>query len=614
MKKILTFVMCCLIVAPAIAAKKCDKEKVGNVSLEDGEYILKYAKRDGYLARRCEDGRVREKDRITFCTNPIACELGKDFSTDSSDKRRLCVNESYIKVDESGNRGDASGLDIILNSNAGTDKNYVCYYCPEGTQYNSSKESCEDVHEQMCTYFAKDKCKDREWVLTEGGSHGCYTCKKNEKGSCTQGNRVFVEGDSYIQGTKYMNYIWTCLDDQGRWDGTPLKSCDNQQIKWAEEVIANRARLVSVNNPDRSRNHNNGSSFVIMGSVPCGNYECIKPQYVENAATGRCEPNSARDQVCTKTGGQWSGIECYCEPALNLKKSADGYRCECTAGSDYAWNGTRCEKTPAAIQREEEQQQQQQQQQQQRQRQQQQQAAAKKACVESGGDWANNACTCRAEKNIVLSNGKCECKNADFKFESAAVGCVEKDETVRRRACEAASETGAYWNGTTCMCNGADMVFVGGRCQKSADAAACEAAIDTVWNSTTKVCSCKKAGYEWNGTACEETAESIAAREEANRAQRITKSSATIADASKKLDDIMAGLKISVWKTAEGNFNGARLASDSIAGVVLGTAGGLITSHLVKKGQVKNGFEDVQCTVGGQKVADWGDEFTVGIR
>ncbi|MBP5363780.1 MAG: hypothetical protein J6Y49_00305 [Alphaproteobacteria bacterium] len=74
------------------------------------------------------------------------------------------------------------------------------------------------------------------------------------------------------------------------------------------------------------------------------------------------------------------------------------------------------------------------------------------------------------------------------------------------------------------------------------------------------------------------------------------------------------GLTTSVWRNAEGKFNTARLASDSIAGVVLGTAGGLITSHLVKKNQVKKGFEDIQCTIGGQKVAEWGDEFTVGIR
>ena len=70
----------------------------------------------------------------------------------------------------------------------------------------------------------------------------------------------------------------------------------------------------------------------------------------------------------------------------------------------------------------------------------------------------------------------------------------------------------------------------------------------------------------------------------------------------------------SKWKTAEGNFNTARLASDSVAGVVLGTAGGLITSNVMKKKQAENGLENVNCTVGGQTVAGWGDEFVVGIH
>lgn len=68
------------------------------------------------------------------------------------------------------------------------------------------------------------------------------------------------------------------------------------------------------------------------------------------------------------------------------------------------------------------------------------------------------------------------------------------------------------------------------------------------------------------------------------------------------------------WKTASGNFNGARLASDSIAGVVLGTVGGVVTSNVIKKNQVKGGFESLQCTVGGQLVADFADQFQVGIR
>lgn len=70
----------------------------------------------------------------------------------------------------------------------------------------------------------------------------------------------------------------------------------------------------------------------------------------------------------------------------------------------------------------------------------------------------------------------------------------------------------------------------------------------------------------------------------------------------------------SVWRDADGNFNTARLVSDSIAGVVLGTTGGLITSNIAKKNQVKNGFEDIKCTIGGQRVATWGDEFRVGIQ
>ncbi len=70
----------------------------------------------------------------------------------------------------------------------------------------------------------------------------------------------------------------------------------------------------------------------------------------------------------------------------------------------------------------------------------------------------------------------------------------------------------------------------------------------------------------------------------------------------------------SVWRNAEGNFNTARLASDITAGVVLGTVGGVVTGVVIKKNQVKKGFEALHCTVGGQKVAEWGDEFSVGLR
>jgi hypothetical protein len=69
-----------------------------------------------------------------------------------------------------------------------------------------------------------------------------------------------------------------------------------------------------------------------------------------------------------------------------------------------------------------------------------------------------------------------------------------------------------------------------------------------------------------------------------------------------------------VWKDAEGKFNGARLASDLTAGVVLGTVGGVVSGVVIKKKQVEKGFDALHCTVGGQTIADWGDTFNVGLQ
>lgn len=81
-----------------------------------------------------------------------------------------------------------------------------------------------------------------------------------------------------------------------------------------------------------------------------------------------------------------------------------------------------------------------------------------------------------------------------------------------------------------------------------------------------------------------------------------------------KVSKFYDGLGLTVWRNEDGDFNTARLASDSIAAVVLGTAGGIITSKIVKKNQIKQGFEDLNCSIGGQRVAGFGDEFTVGLR
>ena len=89
-----------------------------------------------------------------------------------------------------------------------------------------------------------------------------------------------------------------------------------------------------------------------------------------------------------------------------------------------------------------------------------------------------------------------------------------------------------------------------------------------------------------------------------------------VANAKTTVSDFFTRAKgnLSVWKTAEGKFNTARLASDLTAGVVLGTVGGVVSGVVIKKKQVEKGFDALHCAVGGQTVADWGDTFTVGLR
>ena len=69
----------------------------------------------------------------------------------------------------------------------------------------------------------------------------------------------------------------------------------------------------------------------------------------------------------------------------------------------------------------------------------------------------------------------------------------------------------------------------------------------------------------------------------------------------------------SVWRTTDGSFNNARLASDLTAGVVLGTVGGVVSANIIKKNQLKKGYEVLHCTIGGQTIADFGDEFNIGF-
>lgn len=306
--------------------------------------------------------------------------------------------------------------------------------------------------------------------------------------------------------------------------------------------------------------------------------------YVVSSNKKFCDVPDTTKDACAKSGGTWD---------------AKNITCDCSKkGTNYEWDESakQCKLNAAGRRAASD------------------AAARKKACTDTGGAWNGGKCVCSSKHlEPLVTDRTCKCISG-YVFEGGV--CVITNAEQRRQICDSAGDSGAHWSDVNgrCICDGDNETFNYDtrRCEQDPEYAKCKSARNTRWENG--ICVCTQLGYEWTGEKCEESAESIAAREEAARKQRVTKSSAAIESASKKLDEIMAGLKISVWKTSEGNFNGARLASDSIAGVVLGTAGGLITSNVVKKNQVKTGFEDISCTVGGQRVADWGDEFTVGIR
>ncbi|MBD5391538.1 hypothetical protein HDR66_01890 [bacterium] len=240
-----------------------------------------------------------------------------------------------------------------------------------------------------------------------------------------------------------------------------------------------------------------------------------------------------------------------------------------------------------------------------------------RACADSGGTWSNT-CICPEQKNLKTQGNVCVCSGADYEFVSSTKECKKTSEAERRTVCEDLIASGAAgnpkWDGKKCVCGDEKYQFKDGKCVMFADIAKCENISDAKWDAANG-CVCDDADKVVNDdiTQCVESDAARARREAAIAAeQKVSKSKIT--DVIEKMGTLTGGLNTSVWKTADGNFNGARLASDGIAGVVLGTAGGLITSNVVKKNQIKHGFEDIKCSIGGQTVADYGDDFAVGVK
>ena len=226
--------------------------------------------------------------------------------------------------------------------------------------------------------------------------------------------------------------------------------------------------------------------------------------------------------------------------------------------------------------------------------------SGKQACVESGGTWKNKKCSCASEKYLVLNGNVCEC-TAGYSRNDQKV-CVPTDET----SCKGLGESVARWENKQCVCVDKRQIYSpdNKKCITNPEVTKCDKVADAQW--TGDKCECIKQGYELKDGKCVKGAALVSSEQKDSRTK--------ITSVYKKLNAMSGDFKVSVWKNADGNFNTARLASDSIAAVVLGTTGALVTSNIVKKNQVSGGFEDINCQVGGQTVAGWGDQFSVGIQ
>ncbi|MBQ2017119.1 MAG: hypothetical protein II208_01155, partial [Alphaproteobacteria bacterium] len=167
-------------------------------------------------------------------------------------------------------------------------------------------------------------------------------------------------------------------------------------------------------------------------------------------------------------------------------------------------------------------------------------------------------------------------------------------------------------------CVNSNQTFDGTECKDNEDYAECKPLVASgvaTWDAKREQkCMCNREGYIIQDGKCVESQDAKDKRLAKEAEDKLKASRRKINDAHASLKSMVDSFKVSVWKDEEGKFNTARLASDAIAGVVLGTVGGVVTSSVVKKNQVENGFEDLKCTIGGQVVAEWGDEFRVGIQ
>ena len=442
----------------------------------------------------------------------------------------------------------------------------------------------------------EDTCDNDNEYLTIPGRRGCFVCQKEK---CITGD-VVVATNARLAKQQYRNHIFLCqlgskVFGDDRWVPEQLRTCPEKYLVLRNDMNA----VEKIINPNTGETvFNDNDAQVISGATPCIGYACMDG-YTE--LNGRCVDNAliAAQANCEDTGGVYNNGICSCN-GVNMRASVDGKSCECI-NDNYEYNAAakQCKETEASVQARKD-------------------ADAAKAaqekqaaCTQSGGAWSNNACACNKNKNLKTENNICVCISADFERD-ALNNCVKTNLAQQRERCAAAGNDVAYWENNSCRCRNVDMIWQNDRCVINPNKAICDNMDDAKWLSGE--CVCNDSDYVYNNGKCVKTDDAVAREAAAQLTANQNESRGKITTLSTTLKEMQEGFKVTVWRNEDGTFNTTRLASDSIAAVVLGTTGGLVTSHVVKKNQVNKGFDDIQCTVGGQSVAGWGDEFRVGIQ
>ncbi|MBQ9540686.1 MAG: hypothetical protein IJU89_04665 [Alphaproteobacteria bacterium] len=225
----------------------------------------------------------------------------------------------------------------------------------------------------------------------------------------------------------------------------------------------------------------------------------------------------------------------------------------------------------------------------------------KKTCRDSRASLEGKACCDLPLADAKWTGNTCVCQNPDteFRIEHGRGVCANKTSPIVKPQCNCSGNITIISNATAACGNNNSAV---------------SDAIAKINAECNRGDNCDANVFEWNINIIQNATATCTTQQNAQEQQTQSDTLKRITNAVSTIDKYVDGLDVSVWKNADGEFNGARLASDSIAGVVLGTAGGIITSNVVKKNQLKSGFEDIVCTINGQEVGSYGDEIIVGVR